>query len=155
LDVRLRVGGWGDTYVSLVKVPVPSDRLAHSAVLELTVIGDTPDSRPTPMALRAVGDEWSVSSGSNNRLWWKDCPASQALVNHLPAPGPRGSAYDMDITDLYNTWAAGLFPNNGIMLEPEHIGSWQPGRPRYGNFSTFYSTRARDPANRPRLILTY
>lgn len=154
-DLRLRVGGWGDTYLSLLRVPVPSDRLAHRAVLQLTVLGDMPDSRPTSMTLRAIGDDWNVSPGSNNRLWWKDCPTSEAMTNHLPPPGRRGSVYEIDITDVYNMWAGGFRQAYGIMLEPEHIGSWGPDRPHYPNFNTFYSTRARDPANRPRLILSY
>lgn len=154
-DLRLRVGGWGDTYLSLLRVPVPSDRLAHRAILQLTVLGDAPGSRPTSMSLRAIGDDWRVMPGSDNRLWWKDCPTSEAITNNLPPPGPRGSVYEIDITDLYNMWAGGLRQPYGILLEPENIGSWGPGRPHYANFSTFYSTRARDPANRPRLVLIY
>jgi hypothetical protein len=73
----------------------------------------------------------------------------------LPPPGPPDSVYEIDITDLYNLWARGLRAPDGILLEPEQIGKWDPDRPRYSNFSTFYSTRARDPATRPRLILTY
>jgi hypothetical protein len=154
-DLRLRVGGWGDTYLALLRVPVPSDRLAHRAVLQLTVLGDVADTRPTAMTLRAIGDDWNVSPGPNNRLWWRDCPTSEAMINHLPPPGPRGSVYEIDITDLYNMWAVGFRPAYGIMLEPEHIGRWGRDRPRYANYSTFYSTRARDAANRPRLVLTY
>ena len=154
-DVRLRVGGWGDTYLSLLRIPVPSDRLAHRAVLQLTVLGDTADARPTAMTLRAIGDDWAVSPGSNNRLWWRDCPTSEAMINHLPPPGPRGSVYEIDITDVYNIWAGGFRPPYGIILEPEHIGRWAPDGPQYPNYNTFYSTRARDMENRPRLILTY
>lgn len=154
-DYRLQVGGWGDTYLSLLHVPVPSDRLAHRAVIQLTVVGGEVDSRPTSMTLRNILDDWRVSPGPNNRLWWRDCPRSEAIANHLPPPGPRGSVYEIDITDLYNLWAAGSRQPYGIMLEPEQIGSWGPGKPHYANFSTFYSTRARDLDNRPRLVLTY
>jgi hypothetical protein len=154
-DLRLRVGGWGDTYLSLLQGPVPSDRLAHRAVVQLTVLGDALDSRPTSITLRAIGDEWRVSPGPNNGMRWRDCPGSDANATHLPPPGPRGSVYEIDITDLYNMWAGGLRPPYGIILEPEHIGSWGPHRPHYSNFSTFYSTRAHDLANRPRLVVTY
>ncbi|MEA3061829.1 MAG: hypothetical protein QOJ94_1610 [Sphingomonadales bacterium] len=154
-DIRLRVGGWGDTYLSLLQVPVPTDRLAHRAVVQLTVLGDAPASRPTAMTLRAIHDNWSVSPGPDNGMRWRDCPASDAVARHLPPPGPRGSVYEIDITDLYNRWASGFRAPYGIILEPEQIGSWGPGRSHYSNFSTFYSTRAHDLANRPRLILTY
>lgn len=154
-DFRLRVGGWGDTYLSLLLVPVPTNRLVQKAVIQLTVLGDDGSSRPTPMTLRAISDNWSVGSGSNERLWWRDCPHSGAIRRHLPPPGPRDSVYEIEITNLYNLWALGQQAPYGIILEPEQIGSWGPGRPHYSNFNTFYSTRARDPANRPRLILTY
>jgi hypothetical protein len=154
-DFRLRVGGWGDTYLSLLQVPVPTNRLVQRATIQLTVLGDDGSSRPTTMTLRAISDNWSVGSGPNNRLWWHDCPHSGAINRHLPPPGPRDSIYEIEITDLYNMWALGLQAPYGIILEPEHIGSWGPDRPHYSNFNTFYSTRALDPAHRPRLVLTY
>lgn len=154
-DFRLRVGGWGDTYLSLLKVPVPTNRVVQRAVIQLTVIGDEADSRPTTMSLRATGDNWTVNPGTDNRLWWRDCPGSVAVRNGLPAPGPPDSVYEIDITELYNRWARGLRLPYGILLEPEKIGSWGAGRPHYPNYSTFYSTRASDPENRPRLVLTY
>lgn len=155
LDNRLQVGGWGDTYLSLLRVPVLSDRRAYKAVLQLTVMGDELINHPTSMTLRAIGDHWRVGAGADSRLWWRDCPGSDAIANHLPAPGRRGSVYEIDITDLYNHWVDGVRPPYGIILEPEHIGSWGPGRPGHPNLSIFYSTRARDPENRPRLVLTY
>jgi hypothetical protein len=154
-DYRLRIGGWGDTYVSLLQVPVPSDRLANRAVLQLTVLGDEKSSRPTSMTLRAIRDHWTVGPGPDDRLWWRDCPGSEAVANHLPPPGRRGSVYEIDITDLYNQWVVGFRPPYGVMLEPEQIGSWKTGRPQYPNYNTFYSTRARDPENRPRLVLNF
>ena len=154
-DFRLRIGGWGDTYLSLLKVPVPTNRVVQRAVLRLTVLGDDGSSRPTTMTIRAIAENWEAGSGPDDRLWWRDCPRSEVFRRHLPAPGPRDSVYEIEITDLYNEWALGQQPPYGIMLEPEHIGSWGPGRPHFSNFNTFYSTRALDPANRPTLILTY
>lgn len=154
-DFRLRVGGWGDTYLSLLKFPIPDNRLVRSAIIRLVVLGDEPTSRPTTMALRIIGDPWDVPQGPQHRLWWENCPQSEVVRTNLPAPGPPESVYDIEITDVYNLWARGLHPNHGIMLEPEHIGSYGANRDRYSNFSTFYSTRAIDPSNRPKLILVH
>lgn len=154
-DVRLRVGGWGDTYLSLLKFPIPDNRLVRRAVVRLVVLGDDPTSRPTTMTLRTVNDPWDVPPGPQHRLWWRSCPRSEAIRRNLPAPGPPESIYDIDITDIYNWWARGLQVNQGIMLEPEHIGSYGANRERYANFSTFYSTRAIDPSKRPKLILIH
>jgi hypothetical protein len=153
-DVRLRVGGWGDTYLSLLKFPLPDNGLVRRAVVRLTVLGDEPSSRPTAMALRTVESPWEVAAGPENRLWWRDCPLSRLVGRHLPPPGPPETVYDIDITTIYNHWARGFVHNDGILLEPEQIGSHSAGG-GYPNFSTFYSTRAIDPEKRPKLILTY
>jgi uncharacterized protein YecT (DUF1311 family) len=58
-DDRLRVGGWGDVYVSLIKFDYPSDgRTVQSAVLVLKVRADDARSQPTPLGcaqLRKAG----------------------------------------------------------------------------------------------------
>lgn len=154
-DFRLRVGGWGDTYVSLLQVPIPTNRLVHKAVVRLTVMGEVDSSRATAMTLRVVQERWQVGASPADRLWWRDCPHSSAVRNNLPPAGRPDSTYDVDVTDLYNLWARGGLSPYGIMLEPEKIGSWRPDRKQYSNFSTFYSTRAREQENRPRLVLTY
>lgn len=154
-DVRLPVGGWGDTYLSLLKFPIPDNRLVRRAVVRLVVLGADANSRPTTMTLRLIGESWDVLPGPQNRLWWRDCPQSEIVRRNLPAPGPPESIYDIDITSIYNGWARGINVNHGIMLEPEHIGSYGSSREHYANFSTFYSTRAIDPEKRPKLILIY
>jgi len=153
-DVRLRVGGWGDTYLSLLQFPIPDNRLVRRATIRLVVLGDY-GSRPTAMTLRVVAEPWRIMPGPQQRLWWRDCPRSEAVRRHLPPPGPRDSIYEIDITEIYNQWATGTYVNHGILLEPEHIGSYGRSASHYANFSTFYSTRALDPANRPKLVLTY
>lgn len=154
-DFRLRVGGYGDTYLTLLRFPIRDNRLVRQAVIRLVVLGDEPESQPTTMILRIVNDPWNVLPGPQHRLWWRDCPRSEVVRRNLPVPGPPESSYDIDITDIYNQWARGFHANHGIMLEPEHIGSYGRARDHYSNFSTFYSTRAIDPANRPKVILTY
>lgn len=154
-DERLRVGGWGDTYLSLLKLPVPNGRLARRATLRLTILNvHDPDSRRTTMALRLITEPWVVARGPQERLWWRSCPHSQNVMR-LPEPSEAGNVYDTNITDIYNLWAQGRVPNHGLMLEPENIGSYGSSREHFSNFNTFYSTRAPDPEKRPKLILTY
>jgi hypothetical protein len=150
-DVRLRVGGWGDTYVSLIRFDLPDDRLANRATLQLIPMGSTESFRPTRMILRAIDSPWAVPAGANHRLWWANCPLSEATITNLPPPGHPGSRYRIDITHLYNNWVSGQQRNYGIMLEPEHIG-------RTGDqavFNTFHSSRASNEANRPQIIVEY
>jgi hypothetical protein len=105
------------------------------------------------MMLRLIRDSWDVESGREHRLWWRDCPGSEAFMR-LPTPDEKVS-YDINITEIYNLWAQGAFENHGIMLEPEQIGAWKRGSEEYGSLNQFYSTRAAEPEKRPKLILHY
>lgn len=155
-DHRLRVGGWGDTYLSLLRFDLPDRRPARRAIIRLTVLGGDSEAhaRPTTMMLRLVHDAWDVEPGPQHRLWWRDCPRSAAYMR-LPMPMGPGTHYEINITEIYNLWARGLAANHGIMLEPEHIGGYGSSAEHYPNWSSFHSTRAADPENRPKLILAY
>jgi Kelch motif len=62
----------------------------------------------------------------------------------LPAPTP-GQWYSIDITDLYNAWQAGTYPNYGVQLRPVSTNN---------TWAEFYSANyADDPALRPRLVV--
>jgi hypothetical protein len=141
-DDRLRVGGWGDRYVALLRFDLPDQRVVRKAMLVLTVKGDDPASQPTPMTVRIANGPWGWVPG--DRLWWKDLPPSE-ISFQTGKSGAPGSIYAIDITQIYNSWAKGVRANNGILLEPVLTNN---------NFSTFYSTRAL-ASNRPRLALSY
>lgn len=157
-DARLMVGGWGDTYLSLVKVPLVSDRPVSRAILRLTVLDDALNNgtaRPTSMTLRVAYQGWDVMPGGKYRLWWHDCPNSRAVRRNLPPAGPSGSPYDIDITDQYNDWVKGHIPNFGIILEPNEIGKYGEYITGHSNFNVFFSTRAVEINNRPKIIVYY
>jgi len=142
-DEKLRVGGWGDQYVALIQFDLPSRQTVHQALLKLAVMGDSPkNSRPTPMRLEIITQPWVWRAG--DRLWWRDLPPGTPLMG-MPTPGPPGSIYEINITEIYNDWANGRRPNFGLMLFPVLNDN---------NYSTFYSTRA-NPSQRPSLELTY
>lgn len=144
-DDRLRVGGWGDTYISLIRFELPRDRRpVRRAFLVLRVKpeGPTPTpSRRTPMIVRAVDGPWDWPTG--DRLWWRFRPSGEETAR-VPEPTTE-PFYQIEITNLYNQWLRGR-PNDGILLEPELTNN---------NFNTFYSTRAPSPEDRPRLLLIY
>lgn len=142
-DNRLRVGGWGDTYLSLLSIPVPEmHRRVRRATLALRLKPDDPRSSPTPMRLLRITEPWDWRRG--DRLWWRDVPSAEFVAN-LPAPPGGQGAYEIDITDIYNDWALLRRPVLGIMLAPVLTNN---------NYSTFHSTRAAAPL-RPRLTLVY
>jgi hypothetical protein len=66
------------------------------------------------------------------------------LPNALPAPA-ISEWYSIDITDLYNAWMDGTYPNYGIQLWPVSNNN---------RWSEFYSSDyADDPSLRPRLVV--
>lgn len=141
-DDRLRVGGFGDQYVALLRFDPPDGRTVRRATLVLTVKGDAAGSQPVAMNVRVITRPWGWTPG--DRLWWRDLPSSDPVFQ-VAAPGAAGSAYRIDITSIYNAWIKGSRANNGIMLEPLATNN---------NYSTFYSTRA-GARYRPRLVLDY
>lgn len=142
-DDRLRVGGWGDTYNSLISTPVQEPgRRVRRATLILRLRVDDAGSSPTPIRLMRITQSWGWNRG--DRLWWRNAPQTE-FVSNLPAPTNAEGEYEIDLTDLYNRWALNQQPNFGIMLSPVLTNN---------NFTTFYSTRA--PASvRPLLRLVY
>lgn len=141
-DDRLRIGGWGDKYVSLLSFDLPDNRTARRAVIIFTVKADDERSTPTAISYAAITQPWSP--GTDGRVLWKDLPPAE-FQSDEPAPANPGSKYELDITSLYNDWVTGRRRPYGLMLEPANTNN---------NFSTFYSTRARDGL-RPQLRLTY
>jgi hypothetical protein len=148
-DFELRVGGWGDLYWSLIQFDLAGlPKVAKSVTLELFDHGD--DGTPTEMYLDRIIEFWDWRTQGTGRdrlrLWWADRPATTPW-RAAPLPPPvRGQRYVIDITDMYNTWMAGTYPNYGIQLRP---------RSNMNNFNEFDSSNSPDLNKRPRLTVTY
>ena len=113
-DNTLRVGGWNDTYYSLIQFDLAGlPQAAASAKIELyhDLAWLQADNRIAPeMQLFRVDGPWDESLG-----WYTPQPEATYLAN-LPAAGDGW--YEIDITDLYNQWQAGTVANHGIELRP-------------------------------------
>ena len=127
-DDQLRVGGWGDTYLSLLQFNLSgAPTVANSASLVLYDMSSN-EGTPVSMNLGQVTSSWdwsttpiTPSSPDNQRLWWVNRPNSTQL-NASPLPAPSvGSYYSIDITNLYNQWQSGAAPNYGIQLSPTGV----------------------------------
>lgn len=149
-DYELVVGGWGDSYYSLLQfnlAGMPSN--VSSAHLELFCFYQRGDGT-TGIYLDRITQFWDWrtqgTGRDRDRLWWNDRPtAVQWIPNVLSAP-TVGQWYSIDITDLYNAWQNGTYPNYGIQLRPaDYANRW----------AEFYSSDYSDnPSLRPRLVLT-
>jgi hypothetical protein len=142
-DERLRVGGWGDQYVALVRLPVVPLATTPKAVW-LNLYDNPDDGQPTAMTLDLITSPWTWKEG--DRLWWANLPTSEPIKGVLlPAPTP-GAWTRIDVTDLYRSWSKGTTPNYGVLLRPVL---------NQNNYNNFSSTRAPDPNHRPTLTILY
>jgi lysophospholipase L1-like esterase len=148
-DDGLRVGGWGDIYHSLLQFDLTGlPQNAASVRLELFSFGSG-QGTPTQLYLDRITAPWDwriQGTGSDReRLWWADRPnASLWSTGALPAP-QVGQWYSIDITELYNAWKAGTYPNYGVQLRPVSTDN---------KWAHFYSANyTADPLLRPRLVI--
>ncbi|HEX2764428.1 MAG TPA: DNRLRE domain-containing protein [Allosphingosinicella sp.] len=151
VDARLRIGGWGDTYLALMKFKLPArPRHVRSAILELHLFNeDAPDSKPVEMILGRIASTWEGHVGDHFRFL--DMPRIQPLAV-LPAPDRGLPVYRIDLTRLYNEWVANPDANEGFSLVPAELPS-NEARNQY--FNSFHSMEAAEWEKRPRLLLTY
>ena len=148
-DSRLRVGGWGDEYDSLIQfnlAGLPTN--ATSAVLYLYCYNLSGGG--TPLNFDRVTSSWdwrNAGTGCDRlRLWWADKPSFVPLLGGLTTP-TQGQWYSVDITTLYNAWQSGTYPNYGVQFRPVYNGD--------NNFDEFYSADyIDDPTLRPKLVIT-
>ncbi|MCG7866445.1 MAG: DNRLRE domain-containing protein [Candidatus Thiodiazotropha taylori] len=151
-DESLRVGGWGDYYYSLLLFDLSG---IHATVSSATLrMYNTVDlnntSQTVSMHLDRVTGDWNWTTNpigtctlDNERLWWADRPSYAPYVSSLPAPG-RPAFWEVDVTDLVNSYITGIYENYGIQLRPTAISN---------NFNVFASSEHPNESWRPKLIL--
>ncbi|MHB1316396.1 MAG: DNRLRE domain-containing protein [Minisyncoccota bacterium] len=132
-----RVGGWGDLYYCMIKanltgLPKPAERV----ILRLYKYPEG-GYRSQIYFDRLTSD---ITSGTK---WWTR--PSFTNITLLPQP-VDGMWTEIDITDLYNAWQNGTYPNFGLQMRPFSAS--------VNTANTFRSTLYADPAFRPRLVIT-
>lgn len=145
-DRFLRIGGWHDLYYSLLQFDLTKGPVnARSAFLCLYCASLSGGG--TPIFLDQVEGPWdwrrTGTGPDHSKLWWRDCPPAHQL-SWEPTPSP-GRWYQIEITDLYNSWKSGACPNYGVQMRPEFS---------YNNkFDNFYSSRFTNAVLRPKLLV--
>lgn len=148
-DEYLKVGGYADLYYSLLQFSLSGLPQAATNVQLLLYNLDSNGGTPTDLYLFKITQSWNWTSQGTGRdrlrLWWADQPAA-ILYRSTPIPAPRvNSPFNIDITDLYNSWRSGSTPNYGIELRPVSNNN---------NFDVFGSSRNPKSALRPALVIT-
>lgn len=125
-----KVGGWGDHYLSMIKIPlhfnVPGRVLINGASLQLYSYGS---ARPTSMEKLFWLGPWSETSTSDHL----NLISSHQYFNlgSIPAPAANGW-YSIDISSEFFVWLTGQYQNYGIGLYPDNIDN---------RFNYFYSPK--------------
>jgi Leucine-rich repeat (LRR) protein len=141
---ELRVGGSGDQYYSLIEFDLTTLPAAPAISAKLYLYSMANLGTPTEMYLDRITEFWDWDR--NDRLWWADRPATEQWGNILPA-AERNVWYSIDITDLFNAWQDGTYPNYGIQLRPVNNSD---------NWNYFYSSDyLDDPSMRPKLVIEF
>ena len=137
-DYRLVVGGWADSYYSMIKFDLtnlPSN--VQSAKIMLFSFPKTNAYSHTTMYLHRITSAWDESTK------WSSQP-STTRIGTIPAAADN-QWYEIDITNLYNDWKNGTYANYGIQLRPSSTNN---------AFNTFYSSDYTDnPSLRPKLVI--
>ena len=106
---KLRVGGWGDEYWTLLRfdlLGLPS----HADKVELDMTLYDEEGTSTPMDIYSATTPWDETHG-----WYINLGIDYFTTVDSP---PRSGLFRLDITDLYNAWQGGARPNYGIVFKP-------------------------------------
>ena len=129
-DGTFKVGGSGDHYISMLKIPVnlpvPGRYLFKGANLNMYSYGST---RPTTMQKIFWLGPWSQDSTSDH--WGLIANNTYGGTGKVPAP-PANGWYSMDVSSEVFWWLNGIYPNYGIGLYPDNNDN---------RFNNFYSPK--------------
>jgi murein DD-endopeptidase MepM/ murein hydrolase activator NlpD len=137
-DTRLRVGGWGDDYYTLLRFNLSGlPQTATSARIWLAPISD--GGTLTPINWYQIGAQWHSASVTRDNF-----PYS-SLTGLFSSVAPTlGYWYIIDITTEYNQWRSGTgVLNYGFLLAPVYNNN---------NYSSFSSAQG---GYGPQLQVTY
>jgi hypothetical protein len=148
-NYELVIGGWGDLYYSLLQFDLSGlPRTARSAHLELFCFTQR-GIATTGIYVDRIAQfwDWRIQGTGRDRLrlWWADRPTAEQWIPQALAAPTVGQWYRIDVTDLYNAWQDGSYPNFGLQLRPESSNN---------RWAEFYSSDyIDDPSLRPKLVV--
>jgi pimeloyl-ACP methyl ester carboxylesterase len=135
---RLLVGGWGDSYYSMLQFDISGlPATVQTAEVRLWAYPLPGESQPVGMGLYRITSAWNESTK------WQTRPTA-TLIRQLPAP-VMNTWYTFDITEVFQGWKTGAFANYGLQLRPLSTNN---------RFNVFWSSDyGLDSNKRPRLVI--
>lgn len=109
----VRIGGWGDTYVGLIRFnPASLPTSVQSVSLSYYVTNNGGGSTTVPMTMYALSTPFG-----QNQYWLNNLLVYSDSIRSVSQP-QSGNWMVIDITDYYRKWKAGTYRNHGIVLLP-------------------------------------
>lgn len=137
------IGGWGDDYYSWLQFDissVPTSKTIISAVLAVYVYFKEATS-PAPQ-IKLITQSWDEDT-----LTWSNQPSSTTDYMAEPEWNTETGWQYIDITDIFNAWYTGEYPNCGVGFYPTNTNHTQ---------NYFYSIDYTDDTSlREKLTVTY
>jgi hypothetical protein len=161
-DDLLRVGGWGDTYLSLIEFDIAGLPGGVSAARVELFRQTRGSGTTTNFYVDRITESWdyrNVGTGRDlDRLWWADRPSTTPFSGSI-TPVAAENWQPIDITSMYNNWSSGLWSNSGLSLRPASTSnSWvlfQSSNACTADLCTNQTLlEAGDRCRAPRLVLT-
>jgi|GEM_PF-1548834 len=113
-DSKLQIGGWGDTYCSVIKF----DLIGLPAAVDYTCfyLHAIPSGsvKPSQVSLWLISTPWSPSTVG----WNGSIQVNQNGYYWLVSSEVNSWRTGYDITGWYNGWKNGTYQNNGILVWP-------------------------------------
>lgn len=137
-DGDMSIGGYYDYYYTLLKWNLAGmPRTVTKAELRLWKVAQ--GGVRTTIYLDRVTGNWTEATR------WANRPTATNLST-LPVPVDN-TWYTIDVTQLYNDWQNGTYPNYGVMFRPTSTNAHV--------HNTMVSTDGADASLRPQLVLTW
>ncbi len=155
---QLKIGGWGDRYLSLLKFDdikgLPSNVTNAYLYLYSLPRGTSAASQVALYRATSFWDKtvhWGDLSKNNVAEPYYSTPPSTLPTlgggySYSPSPGIN-QFYGMWVTDWYNGWKNGTYPNYGVVVYPNDGTNNQ--------FDYFVSSNSTDDGKRPILRLDF
>lgn len=135
---ELQVGGWGDTYVSLLRFPPV---FVDGSQVWLYLHNAADQGAPTDMTVRVITSPWNV--GSDARMAWSAMPSVSTEYELHATAVAAGEWLRIDISEINAAWTSGTLHNYGLALLPRDTNN---------NFNEFISTNSPQRSLRPRIV---
>ena len=140
-DDKLQIGGWGDTYASLVRFDLTALPQNVSAAYLYLYAVPSGAVNPSQVSLWPITSTWDPTT-----VGWNAFPTTATSGFYWPISTAVNTFRSYTITGWYSDWKSGVRPDDGIIIWPYNNDGTQ-------RFDKFVSSHSTSDGQRPLLRL--